>query len=119
MSTIQILLAIAYVGASLQQLLDAFVYAPADVPDYSTTYWSDYSATPVMLKNNLYNALVRNIYVFVYQGYAERNNEGVRTRLYSSKFNVIAWYGDTHLLSLRFGDSSWFSCTTGKSLYFL
>ncbi|KAI9457512.1 hypothetical protein HD554DRAFT_1774613 [Boletus coccyginus] len=58
MSTIHILLATVHVGASLQQLLDAFVYAPPDVPDYSTIYWLDYSATPMVLKDNLYNTLV-------------------------------------------------------------
>ena len=40
-------------------LLDAFVYAPADVPDYCTTYWLDYTATPRVLKNYLYCTLVR------------------------------------------------------------
>ncbi|KAI9573416.1 hypothetical protein HD554DRAFT_2167030 [Boletus coccyginus] len=53
MSTILILLA-----TSLQQLLDAFVYLPADVPDYSTTYWLDYTTTLSLLKDNLYNTLV-------------------------------------------------------------
>ncbi|KAI9570750.1 hypothetical protein HD554DRAFT_310409 [Boletus coccyginus] len=58
MSTILILLATAYVGASLQQLLDAFVYAPADVPDYSTIYWLNYHTTLRSLKNMLYDTLV-------------------------------------------------------------
>ncbi|KAI9573449.1 hypothetical protein HD554DRAFT_874696 [Boletus coccyginus] len=59
MSTIHILLATAHVGASLQQLLDAFVYAPPDVPDYSTTYWLDNNTdTLTVLKNYLYVTLV-------------------------------------------------------------
>ncbi|KAI9573456.1 hypothetical protein HD554DRAFT_2210689, partial [Boletus coccyginus] len=58
MSTILILLATVYVGASLQQLLDAFVYVPANEPDYSTTYWLDYFTTLRSLKDNLYNTLV-------------------------------------------------------------
>jgi len=90
MSTIHIFLATAHVGASLQQLLDAFVYAPADIPDYSTTYWLDYSATPMVLKDYLYNTLVGNTCVVVYLRHAERNNEGVHPRFYSSKFNVTA-----------------------------
>ena len=60
MSTILFLLCTAHVGASLQQLLDAFVYAPADIPDYSTTYWLDYTTTLRMLKDNLFITLVRN-----------------------------------------------------------
>jgi hypothetical protein len=60
MCTILFLLCTVHVGASLQQLLDAFVYAPADVPDYSTTYWLDYTTTPRVLKNYLYGTLVRN-----------------------------------------------------------
>ncbi|KAI9573419.1 hypothetical protein HD554DRAFT_2167032 [Boletus coccyginus] len=58
MSTILILLATAHVGASLQQLLVAFVYAPADVPDYSTTYWLYGDATMNVLKYNVYQTLV-------------------------------------------------------------
>ncbi|KAI9573451.1 hypothetical protein HD554DRAFT_2167056 [Boletus coccyginus] len=58
MSTILTLLATVHVAASLQQLLDAFVYAPADVPDYSTTYWLDYSVTPMVIKDYLYDTLV-------------------------------------------------------------
>ncbi|KAI9573461.1 hypothetical protein HD554DRAFT_2325775 [Boletus coccyginus] len=58
MSTILILLATAHVGTSLQQLLEAFVYAPADVPDYSTTYWLDYTTTLSLLKDILYTTLV-------------------------------------------------------------
>ncbi|KAI9573454.1 hypothetical protein HD554DRAFT_873416 [Boletus coccyginus] len=58
MSTIHFLLATVHVGASLQQLLEAFVYAPVDVPDYSTTYWLDYTTTLSSLKDILYNTLV-------------------------------------------------------------
>ncbi|KAF8547539.1 hypothetical protein OG21DRAFT_1517252 [Imleria badia] len=58
MSTILFLLCTVHVGTSLRQLLDAFVYAPADVPNYSTTYWLDYTTTPPVLKGNLYDTLV-------------------------------------------------------------
>jgi len=58
MCTILFLLSTAHVGASLQQLLDAFIYAPADVPDYSTTYWLDNYTTPRVLKDNLYITMV-------------------------------------------------------------
>jgi len=88
MSTILILLATVHVGASLQQLLDAFVYVPADVPDYSTTYWLDFDTTPSTIKTNLYDTLVWNTCLLLYQSYAERNNEGVHPRLYCSKFNA-------------------------------
>ncbi|KAI9573477.1 hypothetical protein HD554DRAFT_2310684 [Boletus coccyginus] len=57
-STILIVLATIHVGASLQQLLDAFVYVPADVPGYSTTYWLDPTLTVRSLKDDLYDALV-------------------------------------------------------------
>jgi len=89
MSTIHIFLASAHVGASLQQLLDAFVYAPADVPDYSTTYWlENTTGTLAVLKSYLCDTMVRNTCVLVYQCYAERNNEGVHPRHYPSKFRV-------------------------------
>jgi hypothetical protein len=58
MSTILFLLCTAHVGASLRQLLEAFVYVPADIPNYSTTYWLDYAATPCLLKDILYSTLV-------------------------------------------------------------
>ena len=61
MSTILFLLCTVHVGVSLRQLLEAFVYAPADIPNYSTTYWLDYTMTPYVLKGNLYDTLVRNI----------------------------------------------------------
>ncbi|KAI9573362.1 hypothetical protein HD554DRAFT_861945 [Boletus coccyginus] len=58
-STILILLATVHVGASLQQLLEAFVYAPADVPDYySTIYWLNDDATLSVLKYIIYETLV-------------------------------------------------------------
>ncbi|KAI9573415.1 hypothetical protein HD554DRAFT_868543 [Boletus coccyginus] len=56
-STTLILVATVHVGASLQQLLDAFVYAPADVPDYSTTYWAIDDAAPNVVKNFAFLAL--------------------------------------------------------------
>ena len=56
-STIIFLLCTVHVGASLQQLLEAFVYAPAGVPDYSTMYWLDYSTPLRVLKDNLYDTL--------------------------------------------------------------
>ncbi|KAF8550974.1 hypothetical protein OG21DRAFT_337711 [Imleria badia] len=58
MSTILFLLCSTHVGASLQQLLDAFIYAPPDVPNYSTVYWLNFNATPCVLKNILYGTLV-------------------------------------------------------------
>jgi len=88
MSTILTLLATVHVAASLQQLLGAFVYAPADIPDYPTTYWLDYSATPMVIKDYLYDTLVCNSCMLVYQGYTEQKNGGVRPGLYSRKFNV-------------------------------
>ena len=61
MSTILTLLATVHVTASLQQLLDAFVYAPADVPNYSTTYWLDHNTgTVAAFKNYLCDTMVRN-----------------------------------------------------------
>ena len=67
MCTILFLLCTIHVGVSLQQLLDAFIYAPADVPDYSTTYWLDYSTTPRVLKDSLYITVVGRTFVLVYQ----------------------------------------------------
>ena len=89
MSTIIFLLCTAHVGASLQQLLDAFIYAPADVPNYSTTYWLDYTTTLCVLKDNLYVTLVCSTYFLVYHSYAQGNNEGACSRLYSSKFKMV------------------------------
>ncbi|KAI9573383.1 hypothetical protein HD554DRAFT_2264339 [Boletus coccyginus] len=85
-STILILLATIHVGASLQQLLDAFVYVPPDVPDYSTTYLLEIDITPNELRDYLYNTLVCNACALVYQIHAEGNNGGVRPRFYSTYF---------------------------------
>jgi len=62
MSTILILLATVHVGVSLQQLLDAFVYVPPDVADYSTIYWlyDDLGTTLKVLNINIYGTLVCN-----------------------------------------------------------
>ena len=66
MSAILFLLCTVHVGASLQQLLEAFVYAPADIPDYSTTYWLDFTLPPRILKDTVYVTLVRNTSMLVY-----------------------------------------------------
>jgi hypothetical protein len=66
MCTILFLLCTVHVGASLQQLLDAFIYVPADVPDYSTTYWLVYTTTLRVLKDNLYVTVVRNACMLMY-----------------------------------------------------
>ena len=76
MSTILFLLCTVYIGASLRQLLEAFVYAPVDVPDYSTTYWLDHTTTLRMLKNSLYGTLVRNPCMLVHQSCAQLNSKG-------------------------------------------
>ncbi|KAH0836389.1 hypothetical protein J3R83DRAFT_7969 [Lanmaoa asiatica] len=73
-STILFLLCTIHVGASLRQLLEAFVYAPADVPNYSTTYWLDFTDTLSSVKNNTYNGLVRDTYILIYQSRAQGNN---------------------------------------------
>ncbi|KAI9573422.1 hypothetical protein HD554DRAFT_868842 [Boletus coccyginus] len=57
-STTLILVATVHAGASLQQLLDAFVYLPADVPNYSTTYWLNDDATPNVVKNFTFATLM-------------------------------------------------------------
>ncbi|KAN0088941.1 hypothetical protein V8E55_005998 [Tylopilus felleus] len=57
-STILFLLGTIHVGASLRQLLDAFVYTPANVSNYSTTYWLDYNTTLRTLKDNVYATLI-------------------------------------------------------------
>ena len=79
-----------HVGASVQQLLDAFVYAPDNVPDYSTIYWLDYTTTPLVLKNIMYDTLVRNPYMLVYQRYAHGNNKDARPRVHAGKFKMAA-----------------------------
>ncbi|KAF8433278.1 hypothetical protein L210DRAFT_3557004, partial [Boletus edulis BED1] len=58
MTTILFLLSTVHIGASLQQLLEAFIYAPVDVPDYITLYWYDFAATPRLLKDIVYATLV-------------------------------------------------------------
>ena len=60
MCTLLFLLCTAHVGASLRQLLDAFVDVPADVPHYSTIYWLNFTATPRVLKDNVYCTMVCN-----------------------------------------------------------
>ena len=66
MSTILFLLCTVHVGASLRQLLEALVYAPADVPSYSTTYWLDYTNTLSVLKENIHDTLVCNFCLQLY-----------------------------------------------------
>lgn len=72
MCTILFLLCTVHVSASLQQLLDAFVYGPADVPDYSTTYWLDPATTLRVLKNTTYDTLVSNTTVSIARCYSEK-----------------------------------------------
>ena len=78
MSTILILLSTVHVGVSLQQLLEAFIYVPADVPDYSagTTYWFNGDNTLSVIKYNIHENLVCNTSVLVCQSYAEGNKRG-------------------------------------------
>jgi len=87
-STTLFLVATVHIGASLQQLLEAFVYAPADVPDYSKLYWFFDDATPNIVKNFTFLTLVCNACALVCQSDAEGNNEVVHPRLCYSKFNV-------------------------------
>ena len=56
-----------HIGASLKQLLDAFVYAPVDVPNYSTAYWLNFSTPLRVLKDILNVTLVRNLYMLSVQ----------------------------------------------------
>ncbi|KAG6369088.1 hypothetical protein JVT61DRAFT_1504 [Boletus reticuloceps] len=63
MTTILFLLSTVHIGASLQQLLEAFIYAPVDVPDYTTLYWFDFAATPRLLKDIVYVTLIWRLYV--------------------------------------------------------
>ncbi|KAI9573421.1 hypothetical protein HD554DRAFT_2013329 [Boletus coccyginus] len=69
MSTALILVATVHVGASLQQLLEAFVYLPADVPNYSTTYWLNDDATPNVVKNFTFLTLVCNTCALIWRLY--------------------------------------------------
>lgn len=58
-STILFCLCSVHVAASLRQLLEAFVYVSEDTSDYSDLYWLD-STTPLsVLKDVLYDTLVR------------------------------------------------------------
>jgi hypothetical protein len=82
------ILCTVHVGTSLQQLLDAFVYTPDDVLDYSTIYWLDYTTTLPVLKAVLYDTLVRNPCTLVYHSYAQQNNKGACPRIHASKFNM-------------------------------
>ena len=52
-STIIFLLSTVHVGASLLQLIEAFVYGPTNVPEYATMYWLDYSTPLHVLKDVL------------------------------------------------------------------
>ena len=87
MCTILFLLCTVHVGVSLQQLLDAFIYAPADVPDYSTTYWLD-DTTSRALKYNLYITMVGRIWMLVYQICAQGNDKGTCPKFDCSKFKM-------------------------------
>ena len=87
MCTINFLLSTVHVGASLQQLLDAFVYAPTDVPDYSTTYWLNLSVPPRPLKDVVFVTLVCNPFILSVQlRRAQRNTEGRHPLLHPGKF---------------------------------
>ncbi|KAF8547537.1 hypothetical protein OG21DRAFT_1517248 [Imleria badia] len=57
-STILFLLCTIHVAASLRQLLEAFVYAPPDVPNYSTTYWLNFTLAPYIIKDALWDTLL-------------------------------------------------------------
>ncbi|KAF8557712.1 hypothetical protein OG21DRAFT_1504964 [Imleria badia] len=57
-STILFLLCTIHVAASLRQLLEAFVYAPPDVPNYSTTYWLNFTLAPFIIKDTLWDTLL-------------------------------------------------------------
>ena len=69
--TIIWILCTVHVGASLQQLLDVFVYAPADILDYSTAYWLDPSSPLRKLKDDLYITLVCSDYMSVQESCAQ------------------------------------------------
>ena len=82
------LLCTIHVGACLRQLLDAFVYAPGNVPDYSTTYWLNYATTLYTLKDILYASLVCNPCMLVYRSNSQRNNKAACPTVHPSKFNT-------------------------------
>ena len=88
MCTILFLLPTVHVGVSLQQLLEAFIYAPADIPNYSTIYWLDNNTTPRAIKYNLYITMVGRICMLVYQICAQGNNKGTCPKFDCSKFKM-------------------------------
>ncbi|KIJ57815.1 hypothetical protein HYDPIDRAFT_111550 [Hydnomerulius pinastri MD-312] len=55
-STVLFLLCTVHVAASLQQLLEAFIYAPP-IPGYSSAYWLSQTASMAVLKAVLYDCL--------------------------------------------------------------
>jgi len=57
-STLLFSLCTIHVAASLRQLLEAFVYVPADIPDYSNLYWLNATTSLSILKEVLYDTLV-------------------------------------------------------------
>jgi len=57
-STLLFSLCTIHVAASLRQLLEAFVYVPSDVPNYSNLYWLDSTTSLSVLKEVLYDTLV-------------------------------------------------------------
>lgn len=57
-STLLFSLCTVHVAASLRQLLEAFVYVPADVSDYSNLYWLNATTPLSVLKKVLYDTLV-------------------------------------------------------------
>ncbi|KIJ64872.1 hypothetical protein HYDPIDRAFT_28226 [Hydnomerulius pinastri MD-312] len=57
-STVLFLMCTIHVAASLRQMLEAFIYAPSDVPNYSTLYWLSQTAPMAVLKAVLYDNLV-------------------------------------------------------------
>ena len=85
--TILFLLCTVHVGVSLQQLLDAFIYAPADVPDYFTTYWLDDNST-ASFKYYLFITMVGRACMLVYRIYAQRINKVTYPEFDSSKFKM-------------------------------
>ena len=88
-STILFFLGTIHVGTSLQQLLDAFVYTPTNVSDYSTTYWLDYTTTLHVLKDSIYDTLVRNNSISTL--YCAQGREAdICTIFYSSKFDTYS-----------------------------
>ena len=123
MPTVLFLLCTIHVGASLRQLLDAFAYAPTDVPDYSTVYWLDYTTIPYALKGNLYATLVRtdNPDARMLMLCSWEKLEGAWPRHYPCKVNItmITRVLSPHLLLIRYGDFMQSSCAIGGSLYFL